>query len=652
MPSPATFNAERLADAISVSSDGLWEWDIQSNQLTCSDTMLSLLGLEGGGASFSWDKFRALVHPDDRAGFDTALSVEPAQDTFNIKCRLDHAHSGTKWFKLRGCIKRDAQGAPHFATGLLFDISSSESASIAIATQNAQFENLAENVPGALNRYLIQQDGSQTLDYVSPGFYDITELTPEDIAADSTKLWQIMHEDDVAETAASVEAAARDLKHWEQTFRLRTKSGAIKWLHGRGKPWLRQDGVIVFDSVIIDITQLKQTEEELRISQGLLAQAQKFEAIGKLSGGIAHDFNNLLAVIVGNLEMLQEDIQDADLLDMVNPAISASRTGTELVGKMLSFARKAKLDVNTTELNEVVQASSKWVQRTMPANIKLKHRLNRDIPPICIDRTFLENAFLNLVVNACDAMPEGGEIIATTGMCTLSAEDVRTLNLEPGCYVTFALEDNGTGISDENIAKIFEPFFSTKSMPARQGRGMGLAMVDGFMRQSGGAIQVQSTEGQGTKFTLYFQTSDAVSDAETTPDATEEESFTGLKILLAEDEPEVSKIVALMLQRLGHRVLAVPDGDQAFDRLQSGGDFGLLLTDRDMPSKLQGEDLAAEARRLAPNLPIIVMTGYASINMAEASDKIGPHALLQKPIGRAELAQAIETACEQAAELN
>ncbi len=644
--------SERLLSAVDAIGDGVWEWDIASGKVFCSRGLLELVGQPASDSMLTITEFMAMIEPVDLAVALRAMGGRvPQSPVFRFKCRLSDPTFVDRWFEIKGATEFDGNDAPRRSTGIIQDISARERMFRALSAQQNQFENLAENVPGALNRYIILPDGTQTMDYVSPAFFEITELTPEDIAHDSTKLWQIIHEDDVAATAASVEAAAVGLETWDQSFRLRTKSGAIKWLHGRGRPWRRPDGVTVFDSVIIDITQLKETENELRTSREQLMQAQKFEAIGKLTGGIAHDFNNLLAIIMGNLELLQ-DTEQATISPLVGPALDASQRGADLVRKMLSFARQADLEYVSTDLNQVVADSESWISRAIPAHIRLNKRLNPGLPPILADQSFLENAFLNLVMNACDAMPKGGEIAVTTRPFKADADELARYGLTPGDYIALDISDTGQGIAPDHLNKVFDPFFSTKGKSSHKGRGMGLAVVDGFMRQSHGAVFVHSELGVKTTFTLVFPVNDAAqTPAPEVRAPVAAKTTDGLHILLVEDEAEVAKFLTASLNSLGHTVTCCDNGDAAFvayNAANNANTFDMLISDCVMPGQLQGPELARRLRGKRPDLPVILISGYAQSSQFTGTEHIDPLVQLQKPFMRDALVNAIDEAREHA----
>ncbi len=378
-----------------------------------------------------------------------------------------------------------------------------------------------------------------------------------------------------------------------------------------------------------DITEQKASEAALR-------QAQKMEAVGQLTGGLAHDFNNLLTIVLGNLKALLEQHPGAPWGPThVTPAVHAGERGAELIRRLLSFSRQQPLLPRQVDARELVLNMAALIQRSLPPGVRLLTTLPDGPVQTCIDPHQLENALLNLAINARDAMPEGGTIVFDVGAVTLSAEDALPLALNAGHYALLRVVDTGTGIPVEVLQRVFEPFFTTKGFGA--GSGLGLSMVYGFVRQSGGAVALDSEPGKGTVVRLYLPreaATPAPAEITVTPPAA-----AGLA-LLVDDNPDVRQVVRELLTSLGHPVLEAASGAEALALLQNLPDVAVLLTDLVMPGAMDGRALAEAARQLRPDLPILLMTGFAEHPQPEPGAP-SPGPLLRKPFDREALARAL-----------
>lgn len=396
---------------------------------------------------------------------------------------------------------------------------------------------------------------------------------------------------------------------------------------------------------VVEISARKAEIAERTKIQEQLAVSQKLEAVGKLTGGVAHDFNNLLAVTLGNLELLRDEINDPQQKTMIEKGIAATLRGSDLTRSMLAFARKASLEPSPIDINLVVQETKSWISRTLPATITVKTSLLDGLWLVEADPSATESALLNLILNAQDAMPRGGKLTIETANINIDESyiDVRQEELTPGRYVMLAVSDTGEGIPPAILSEIFEPFFSTKTPSSNS--GLGLSMVHGFMRQSKGTVQVYSELGIGTTFKLFFKV--AAQRAEPTPQTetkSEIANHSGCRILLAEDDASVLEVLVQTLEKAGYSVTAAPSGDAAKKIFQADPHFDLLITDIVMPGQLLGTGLASKLRSLAPDLPVIFMSGYASEATVHGNGLRPDDIRLMKPVQRADLLEAIQKA--------
>ena len=380
-----------------------------------------------------------------------------------------------------------------------------------------------------------------------------------------------------------------------------------------------------------DITQRKQAEAQLR-------QARKMEAIGQLTGGIAHDFNNLLAIIMGNLELLHEKLTaQPRLLEFAQQALKAADRGANLTRRLLAFARRQPLLAQPTDLNKLVLGMLDLMRRTLGVTIQIDTALAPDLEPTLVDTDQLETALLNLVINARDAMPQGGRLTVETANVVLDEDYTATQeDLRPGPYVMLIVSDTGIGMAPAILERVIEPFFTTKA-PGK-GSGLGLSMVYGLVKQSGGHLTIYSELGQGTSVRLYLPRIQAKVNpvAEALP-ATAVPLGQGETILVVEDEPDVCQFAVKALHVLGYETLQAGDAETALGLLDAAPRIVLLFTDIVLPGPMDGVRLAAEARRRRPGLPVLFTSGYtehALVGNGCLSEDVD---LLTKPYRKADL---------------
>ncbi|OUS38569.1 hypothetical protein A9Q94_02140 [Rhodobacterales bacterium 56_14_T64] len=369
--------------------------------------------------------------------------------------------------------------------------------------------------------------------------------------------------------------------------------------------------------------------------------------MGHLTGGVAHDFNNLLAVILGSLELLQDEQNPSGQKDLIDQAITATLRGADLTKSMLAFARQAPLQPEIIAANDVVREAQNWIVRTLPESVSTETSLFTGLWPIKADRSSLESALLNLIINARDAMDGHGSLTIETANVRIDESyiDARREEITPGRYVMLAVSDTGTGISEANLASIFDPFFTTKAPD--KGTGLGLSMVVGFMRQSGGTVQVYSEVDKGTTFKLYFPAAET-QKKQITNAATSIILNTGEhRVLVVEDEDAVRAILDLTLTKAGYQVVKATSGDEALEIFEADPSFDLLLTDIVMPGTLQGTSLSREMRKQRPDLPVVFMSGYANEATVHGNGLRPKDVRMMKPIQRVDLLATVAKAISE-----
>ena len=389
-----------------------------------------------------------------------------------------------------------------------------------------------------------------------------------------------------------------------------------------------------FLGVMHDLTADRRRRAELQ-------RAQKMEVVGQLTGGLAHDFNNLLTVIIGNLELLEMRTDDPKLLELSHEALEASNIGAALTSQLLSFSKSQALVPENVALNELVKTMLPILERTLEARIQITTQLADDLDTTIADPGQVESAILNLALNARDAMPNGGALTIETRNVTLDADFAATqIDVVPGDYVCLAMTDTGIGMNPEIQSHVFEPFFTTKG--PRSGSGLGLSMVYGFAKQSGGHVAIYSEVGQGTTVHLFLPKALSEGKEENPTRAEQVSKASGETILVVEDDPKVLRLTVTRLEELNYHVVAASNGPEAIEILKGNKTIDLVLSDVVMPGGMTGFDVAAKAMVLRPNLKILLSTGYAKgIEPRDNAKSKVTHRVLRKPYGLKELARTL-----------
>jgi len=387
-------------------------------------------------------------------------------------------------------------------------------------------------------------------------------------------------------------------------------------------------------------------ERELRRAESQLFQAQKMDAIGKLTGGVAHDFNNLLAAVIGGLSLIERratlDTKQQKILSMTR---HAAEQGTELVGRLLAFARRQQLQPANVDIRAMESSVTGLLAHTLGGLVQLEWHVPQGIWHAFADPAQLELALMNLIINARDAMPEGGSVVVTAE--NRPVQSGREGELKPGHYVVLTVSDTGCGIPEEMIEEVLQPFVTTKEIG--KGTGLGLSMVYGFAQQSNGAFRLKSQVGKGTQAEIWLPRAAQPEKEDKASSSAAIVESRPLNILVVDDHHEVRATTAGMLEELGHVVRQAPQGQEALAQLDGNGSCDLLITDYAMPN-MSGTELVREARKLKPGLRSMIITGYAD-NDALAGN-IDGIAILSKPFSIEKLAQAIGSVVADAAKAN
>ena len=548
-------------------------------------------------AELARTQFLDLLHPDDvertRAGFELTLQGQPA---IRFENRYRRKDGGYRWISWVGVPEHGVV----YCTGR--DVTEEKQAAAALAEQTAERDYLWQSSPDLL----VVLDFAGVFRRVNPAWTTI--LGYEAAALIGTQVERLVHPDDIELTrAALTDAAKGPLKRVENRYR--HADGSFRWID-----WVAAPKSELIFATGRHVTAEREQAAALAQAEEALRQAQKMEAVGQLTGGLAHDFNNLLTGITGSLELLATRLSQGrvgELARYITAAQGAAKRAAALTHRLLAFSRRQTLDPRPTDVNRLVSGLEEFIRRTAGPAITVEMVAAGGLWNTLIDPGQLENALLNLCINARDAMPDGGRLTIETGNRWLDERAARERDLEPGQYVSLCVSDTGSGMPPEVAARAFDPFFTTK--PIGMGTGLGLSMVYGFVRQSGGQARIYSEPGHGAMVCLYLPRhhgDDAVVDMSADP-AEPARAREGETVLVVDDEPTIRMLVAEVLGELGYATLEAGDGPAGLKILRSDSRVDLLITDVGLPGGMNGRQVAEAGRILRPGLKVLFITGYA-----------------------------------------
>jgi PAS domain S-box-containing protein len=519
---------------------------------------------------------------------------------------------------------------------LYSDVTARRQVENALRESESRFGDMVANVPGVVFQLEKNNGKDATFQYVSPSVTTLLGLDPE-MVIDNPSLWfDLVHPDDRPAFDASLARAAQAMEPWVWEGRMVPRSGGAWWCQGAARPKQMADGGILWNGIILDVTERKELEEQL-------LQSQRLKVIGQLSGGVAHDYNNLMLSAILNIEAAMESGGlSEDVLAALQRSLNSLASAKELTLRLLAFSRQQTLNPCATDVNALVSEVCSLAQRAIGENIGLDVRLQDSLGNAMVDPRQLENALINLVLNARDAMSSGGELTLATRGVELGEADADALDdVPPGHYVLVSVSDTGTGMTREVAERAFEPFFTTKEVGA--GSGLGLSMVYGFLKQSRGHISLESAHGKGTTVALYLPRAAAGGDRQNRDKSREREHMPrgNETVLVVEDEPSVRTVVVSLLKKLGYEVIDARDGHEALERLDEIDSVDLLFTDIVLPGGMTGQDVADAVAKRRPGAKFLFTSGYAAAAMDEGGRVAHGAELLSKPYPMKVLANRI-----------
>ena len=610
----------------------VWSADADGSLNWFNEQVYRYSGTQPG--QLAGEGWTTIVHAEDSAHVAAAwrASVATAQN-FEVEYRIRRADGAWRWHIVRAMPIIDDNGVVQRWVGTSTDIEDQKATASKLQQQVA--ERTAER--DRMWRHATDVMLVTTLDgwitAANPAFARLLGWDEAEVIG--TSIYKLLHPDDVH--ASSIEMAS--LAQGNSTFKFENrtlrKGGGHAILSWTAVP---DEGFI--HAVGRDMTAERAAADEMRRTSLKLQQAQKMEAIGKLTGGVAHDFNNLLQVISGNLQLLAADVAGMPRAERrLEQALAGVTRGAKLASYLLAFGRRQALDPRVVRIGRFIAGMEDMLRRSLGEEIEVETVISGGLWNTLVDTAQVENAVLNLCINARDAMDGVGKLTIEVGNAMLDDHYARNHpELAPGQYVMIAVSDTGTGMSPEVMAQAFDPFFSTK--PEGKGSGLGLSMVYGFVRQSGGHVQIYSEPGCGTTVKLYLPRSTDIEDAPAVP---ETRAVVGGQetILVAEDDEGVRATVVEMLGELGYRVLKAGDAASALNIIDSGMPIDLLFTDVVMPGPLRSPELARKARERLPGIAVLFTSGYTENAIVHGGRLDAGVDLLGKPYTREALARKV-----------
>jgi PAS domain S-box-containing protein len=655
--------AVELAEmALAASNMGVWSLDTATQVLTLDARARAIWALQGGAGTCSASELEQLVHPQDRARRQILRqkALDPAGDgqldlDYRIAAREGYAE---RWVAVRGQTTF-SQGHADRMIGTVRDITARKSAKqrlraseeqlllskAALEAQIIERTHQLEAMHDAAVNAILTIDPGGFIQSINAATTHLLGYVREELLGQNVRM--IMPEPYAREHDGYLKSylttGAKKIIGIGREVTARRKDGSTFPIHLSVSEF-EANGKRFFTGIITDLSERTAAELALRETERQLAQAQKMEAVGQLTGGLAHDFNNLLTVITGNLELLDMRLENEADRDLVRRADEAARMGARLTGRLLTFSRRRALQPTIVNLNDTTVGMTELLRRSLGESITVTSELAPDLWTTHVDAGEIENAILNLAINARDAMPNGGRILIETSNAALPQDDLlHASEAIPGDYVKLTVSDQGTGMTPQVVARAFEPFFTTKE--AGRGTGLGLSTIYGFVRQSGGHANITSEVGKGTAVSLYLPRDTSAAAPETRPASTPAiTSGVGETVLVVEDNEQVRDLTVRRLQALGYVILVTGNGPSAIALLEQRTDIDLVFSDVVMPGGLSGFDVVAWIKQHRPHVRVLLTSGFAP-EMADGGAAVAADIqLLRKPYKHTDLARAVREA--------
>jgi PAS domain S-box-containing protein len=627
---------QRLAHIIEGTQAGTWEWNIQTGETRFNEQWARIIGYTlqelGTTTIATWASH---AHPDDLARSSELVRrhLDGETEAYESEARMRHKDGHWVWVLDRGRVQTwTPDGKPEWMFGTHIECTERKQQELALRESQSLLNRTGEVagiggwVVDLASGQIAWSDQTCRIHGVPPGHRPTLE---EAIGFFAVEAQPVIRE--------AVERGIAMGSGWDLELPLIQLDGRRIWVRATGAVEFEGGRSVRLIGAIQDITARRRAEEQL-------AQSQRLEALGQLTGGLAHDYNNILGIILGALDMLADLPQTDEARELIATAQSAAQRGAEVAKPLLALSRREALAPSTVDLHGLLRELTPLLVQTAGKRVEVVVAMQSQAPVVLIESGAFNNSLLNIVINARDAMPEGGRLTIATGDLRVEHRDDR--GLQTGDYVVISLSDTGVGMSADVAARAFDPFFTTKRRG--KGTGLGLSMVYGFAQRSKGKAILESVEGHGTTVSLLLPRARTTVGIATTTGgvASDGTSAPGKgRVLVVDDEFDFQQLVARRLQSLGYRTVTASSGAEALDALRREP-FDLLLSDVVMPGAVDGVELAVQARTIQPAIRIVMMSGFADADLRRIP---GEWQLLDKPIDGETLANAVRSAVSQTA---
>ena len=612
---------ERFDLAMSVINDGIWDWNIRKKTVFFDDRYYIMLGYQPDEFPSTVEAWQEKVHPDDlvRVRETFIAQIRQGNEHIDIEYRLRHKAGYYLWIRGRGrVIEYEADGKIARILGTNSDVTQRRAAEEALRTSEQHYRALIETTASAAWEY---DTSSEQFIYVSPQIEKTTGYEAE-LWTDLDFWKSHLHPDDKHRIIEYITDMIRQGKDHSYEYRLIAASGEIKWIRSDVHVIHAADRPVILRGYSMDITELKHTEQALQ-------RAQKMEAVGQLTGGIAHDFNNILGVISGNLDLLRQQIEPTEKVNKRLDSIQkAAQRATDLTRQLLGFSRRRGVESSVLDINQVIEGMHDLIERSLTPQVYVEKNLQSDLFAVRLAKGDFEDAMLNLILNARDAMKGRGTLrLATCNHCFTEDTLIAGQWISAGNYVEVSVADTGEGMSEAIQARIFEPFFTTKQQG--QGTGLGLAMVFGFVERSMAKIVIESQPGEGATFRLFFQQEER-RQADRTDDVTIQKTMpSGTEtVLLVDDEVDLLDIARETLDTVGYKVLTATSAEQALVQIEQE-QVDIVFSDVVMPG-MNGFELAELIHEKYPQVQVLLTSGFSDKHK-QSDEGRSRYTIVEKP---------------------